>query len=157
MTEPQEVTAPTKVCPNCGAQAQTLGKKCPHCGKGYKKRTLLKVFVGLCVLGLIGIIGCAALIGGTANEISKQLSEDQEKSAISTQQFKSLELGMTEQMVRKQLGKAPQDRQALESEGILSNEPVTSTCIYYNQAEGEWLDTYQLCFENGRLTSKNDW
>lgn len=122
-----------------------------------KKRTGLKIFIGLCVLGLAGFIGCAALIAGGINEAVNELNAEQEASAITASQFRQLEMGMSEQQVRQQLGKPPQDRQDLESEGVLSGEPTTSTCIYYNKDGGEWLDTYQLCFDDGRLTSKNDW
>lgn len=157
MSDQPEVVAPTKVCPHCGAQTQTLAKKCPNCGKSYKKRTILKIFIGLCLAGLVFVIGCAALVGTAVNDAVNNLNAEQEKSAITRAQFKQLHLGMTEKQVKKQLGKKPQDRQDLQSEGVLDGEPSNSACIYYNKADGEWLDTYQLCFDNGRLTSKNDW
>lgn len=151
------VTAPTKVCPSCGAQAQTLDKKCPHCGKKYKRRTVLKVLVGLSLVGLVFIVGCVALIGSAAEEVSNELNREQQAHAITAEQFDSLRLGMAEGAVIRTLGKRPEDRQAFESESFLGEEPATSSCIYYNQADGEWLDAYQLCFDGGKLTSKNDW
>ena len=33
------ISAPVKVCPHCGAQAQTVDMKCPNCGKKYKKKS----------------------------------------------------------------------------------------------------------------------
>lgn len=155
MSTETPVSAPTKVCPHCGAQAQTLDRKCPHCGKKYKRRTVLKVLVGLCVLGLVFTVGCVALIGSAAEDIGEELDRQQQERAITRAQFRALRLGMTERQVIAEVGKRPESRQAFESEGILDNEPARSSCIYYNQAEGEWLDVFQLCFDGGRLTSKN--
>jgi hypothetical protein len=156
-TTPPETTpaAPNKVCPHCGAMSQTTAKKCPDCGKGYKKRTLLKVLVGLCLLGLVLIVGCAALIGGAANEVAKQLDKEQREHAITRQQFRSLDLGMSERQVIAEVGKRPENRQEFESEGVLSKEPSSSSCIYYNRVGGSFGDVFQLCFDGRRLTSKN--
>ena len=159
-TTPPEAPAPTtpnKVCPHCGAMNQTTAKKCPSCGKGYKKRTALKVFVGLCVFGLVIVIGCAALIGGAANEVAKQLDDQQQAHAITRQQFGSLSLGMTEQQVIAAVGKRPEDRQEFQSKSFVTDEPSNSSCIYYNRSEGTFGDVFQLCFDGGRLTSKNSY
>lgn len=150
-------TAPNKVCPHCGAMNQTTAKKCPSCGKGYKKRTVLKVLVGLSVLGLVLIVGCAALIGGAANEVAKQLDTEQQAHAITRQQFRSLDLGMTERQVIAAVGKRPEDRQEFQSEGFMTDEPQNSSCIYYNRAGGSFGDVFQLCFDGGRLNSKNSY
>jgi ribosomal protein L40E len=70
--QPAQFTAPTKVCPNCGAQAQTTADKCPNCGKKYKQKkgggclkTLLFGFLGLIVL--IIVIAVAAGGGGDSD------------------------------------------------------------------------------------------
>ncbi len=152
-----DMTAPTKVCPHCGVSAQTTSKKCPSCGKGYKKRTALKVFLGLALVGLVVVVGCSALLVGGANEVANELDKEQEAHAITRVQYNDLEIGMTQAEVIRALGKQPEDRQTFESEGFLDDEPANSSCIYYNQAGGEFLDSYQLCFDNGKLTSKNDW
>jgi hypothetical protein len=136
--------------------AQTPASKCPSCGKGYKKRTGLKIFAAITAAGLVLIVGCAVLIAGGANEVANQIDEEQEASAITRAQFRALKIGMTQAEVRASTGKAPADRQTFESEGFLNDEPSSSSCIYYNQAGGEFLDTYQLCFDEGKLTSKND-
>ena len=59
-------TPPTKVCPHCSVQSQTLEDKCPSCGKPYKKKRggCLK-WVGISVLALVLLIaGCSALLAG---------------------------------------------------------------------------------------------
>ena len=65
--EPEAPVAPTKVCPNCGVQSQTVEDKCPSCGKPYrqkKKGGCLK-WVGISLLVLILLIaGCSALLAG---------------------------------------------------------------------------------------------
>jgi hypothetical protein len=147
--------APTKVCPHCGAMAQTVERNCPSCGKKYKKRTVLKVLLGLSLVGLVFIVGCAALIGSAANEAVKQLDSEQKAHAISVSQFRSLTLGTSESEVISQLGKKPEDRQEFQNESFVGKEPDNSSCIYYNKAGGSFGDAFQLCFDNSRLSSKN--
>lgn len=151
------ITAPNKVCPHCGAAAQTTSKKCPSCGKGYNKRTGLKIFAGICIVGLVLLIGtCALIVAGVGNVVN-ELNEEQERSAISKAQYDALEIGMTQREVIASTGKQPEDRQTFQSESFLDEEPANSSCIYYNQEGGEFLDSYQLCFDEGVLTSKNVW
>jgi hypothetical protein len=149
--------APNKVCPHCGAMNQTAAKKCPSCGKGYKKRTFLKVFVGLCVLGVVVIVGCATLLGTAANQVVKQLDKEQQAHAITRQQFRGLSLGLTERQVIVAVGRHPEDRQEFQSKSFVTNEPDRSSCIYYNRANGSFGDVFQLCFDNDRLESKNSY
>ena len=80
MTSPS-FTAPTKVCPNCGVQAQTTGDKCPSCNKKYKKKgKALKILLIVGLLFLLTVVGCVALIGGAANEASKSIEKDEKKA-----------------------------------------------------------------------------
>ncbi|MBK5231593.1 MAG: DUF2510 domain-containing protein [Thermoleophilia bacterium] len=119
-------------------------------------KVALGIMAGIFLLGIVGFVGCAVLIGAGVNEAVNDLNDEQAKHAITKAQYNAIQIGMTEQQVRQSTGKAPEDRQAFESEGYLNEEPDKSTCIYYNQADGEFLDTFQLCFDNGKLTSKND-
>lgn len=63
--------APTKVCPNCGVQSQTISDKCPSCGKKYKQKKrgggCLK-WIGIVTLGLIALIVVIAVTSGGGNE-----------------------------------------------------------------------------------------
>jgi hypothetical protein len=152
--ESSTVTPPTKVCPNCGAQAQTLAKKCPHCGKKYKRRrggTFIKVMLGVFLGGALLIAGCVALIAGGVNEAEKEQNE----TAITRTEFRSVKLGIRRSAVERRLGQ-PGDAQEFENEG-LPGSAVKSSCIYYNEkdkslGEGSF---FQFCFDNGRLTGKN--
>jgi hypothetical protein len=148
--EAQNVTAPTKVCPHCGTQAQTTSKKCPNCGKGYKKRTGLKIFAGLCLLGLVAIVGCAALISGAADEVQK----DQDAHSITKSQFDGIEQGTTQVAVEKQLG-TPEDNQEFEQK--FGGTTQGSSCIYYNEKGKDLFEgsSFQFCFTERKLDSKN--
>ncbi len=48
--------------------------------------TFLKVLLGALLAGLILIIGCVALIGGAANEVSNEIDEEQNRNAITNEQ-----------------------------------------------------------------------
>jgi len=121
-----------------------------------KPRTFLKVFLGVIVGGtvllLVSIAGCAAIIGGAANEVQK----DEQAHAIGVQQFRSVDIGATRSQVIADLGVQPGDAQEFENEG-LPGSAVKSSCIYYNETgkglgEGQY---FQFCFDNGKLTGKN--
>ena len=155
MRGPTEAPVATKVCRRCGSMATTNDKRCPSCGKPYRQRRGLRVLFWVSLAGVLLIGGCAALIGTAADEAIKELDAEQRAHAISPAQFKALDLGMRQSEVEAQLVKEPEDRQEFESEGILDQEPQSSSCIYYNRAGGEFGDLYQLCFDNGRLSSKN--
>lgn len=75
---------------------------------------------------------------------------------ISASQFHGEPLGTSQEQVEQDLGK-PEDSQEFTSRGIITKTPQNSSCIYYHQKgyglfEGK---SYQLCFENGKLDSKN--
>lgn len=153
---PSAATPPVKVCPSCGAQAQTFASVCPHCHKRYrvkKSRTLLKVTLGVILGGLVLIVGCAAVIGGAANEASKSITREQNANAITNSQARAIELGTSRKAVEDELG-APKSTQESENTGLGSD-----TCIYYNVKGGQLLDSWQFCFDgagqSGVLTSRN--
>lgn len=78
MTDAPTFTAPTKSCPHCGAMSQTTQAKCPNCNKKYKKKSpVLKILLGLVLLGLLAFAGCTALVGGAANEVAKSIEESE--------------------------------------------------------------------------------
>ena len=145
--------APQKVCPKCAVSSSTYANKCPSCGKSYKSHTLLKVFVGICLAFLLLLGGCSLVCGKAANDIDKSLKKEQNTSAITNAQARSVPLGTTLAVVRKQLG-APKDTQEDSSAGLGS-----STCIYYNIKGGQLLDSWQFCFTgsggSAKLESKN--
>ena len=150
------VTAPTKVCSNCGAQAQTLGDRCPHCNKPYKRKrggTFMKVLLGVVLGGLVLIVGCAALIGAGVNEAEKE----QDAKGITMSEFRSIQQGTSQEEVESQLGE-PEDAQEFENQiPELQDQPSRSSCIYYPEKGKPLFEgrSFQLCFDDGKLTSKN--
>lgn len=153
------VTAPVKVCPHCAAQAQTLDAKCPNCGKKYKKKSpVLKILLGLVLLGVLLVGGCTALLAGGVNEAVNSFNEEQAKSAISQETFDSIEIGATRTEVDAAVAPAtPQDAQEFTQEGVLEEENISSSCIYFNREGGEFGDIFQFCFDGELLTSKNSY
>ncbi len=147
--------APQKVCPHCGATNATLEKRCPTCGKKYKRRTVLKVLAILSGLFVLFLIGIVVLIGAAADSVSDSLNEEQNAHAITTAKFRSFDLGDTKAAVIKSAGKQPEDKQEFENESFVNEEPSKSSCIYYNKKGGEFGDSFQLCFDGNKLTSKN--
>jgi hypothetical protein len=153
------MTAPVKVCPHCGAQAQTLDMKCPNCRKKYKKKSsALKILLGIAVLVLVVVGGCTALFAAGVNEAVKDLNEDQARSAISQATFDSIQIGTTRPEVDAAVAPAvPQDTQEFTQEGVLDEAQLSSSCIYFNLEGGEFGDVLQFCFDGDRLTSKNSY
>ncbi len=152
-----EAPVPTKVCPRCGAMATTNDKRCPSCGKPYRRRRVVRALLWISLAGVATIAGCAALIGTAANEAVEELDAKQRAHAITPAQFDALDLGMRQPEVEAELGKEPENRQEFESAGVLDQEPQSSSCIYYNREGGGFGDLYQLCFDDGRLSSKNSY
>jgi hypothetical protein len=151
------VTAPTKVCRKCGAQSQTFDKKCPNCGKKYGRRrggTTLKIMLGVFLGGCLLIAGCVALIAGGVDDATKE----QDKTAITLSEFRSVKLGTREGVVREQLGR-PGNRQEFESEIPELESRSSSSCIYYNEKGKDLFEgrSFQFCFDEGKLTSKNSY
>src|SRR5262245_36467890 len=104
-------SAPTKVCRRCGASNITNEAKCPNCGKKYKQRSVVKILLGLFLLGCLFIVGCAVLIGTAANNAVNELNAEQEAHAITKKTYNSIDLGDTEAQVIRKAGKKPENRQ----------------------------------------------
>lgn len=111
-------------------------------------KTVLKLVLAGVILMIVGVAGCAALVGGAASEIDKELDKQQSEHSITVEEFKSVKPGTTLKTVKKKFGE-PDDEQVTKVEGLKSD------CIYYNVEGGELLDRFQFCFSNGKLDSKS--
>jgi hypothetical protein len=107
-------------------------------------KTILKIAIGVIVAVVVLIILLVVLLGAGAHQAQK----DNDKTAITLKQFHSIKKGADMDDVIGTLGK-PQDKQHQEIDGM-----PDSDCIYYNK-KGEFLGTYQFCFDNDILTSKS--
>lgn len=112
-----------------------------------KPRTFLKVLGAAMVAMVLLIGGCAWLTGGALNE--------KEESGITDAEFRSIAMGTTQAAIEARYGK-PEDAQRFEQR-IPGIGASTSSCIYYPERGKPLLEgaSYQLCFDEGRLTSKN--
>jgi hypothetical protein len=110
---------------------------------------MLGVVLGGCVL----IGGCVALLAGGINSANNE----QKKKGITASQFRGEAIGTSESQVRSDLGK-PEDRQEFENKGVLPGDQSSrSSCIYYPE-KGKGIGegrSFQLCFDNGKLSDKN--
>jgi hypothetical protein len=116
-------------------------------------KLVLKIVAGILLASLLLIGGCAALIGGAANEASKELDKQQAKNAITKQQYAAVKQRATRASVEKNFGK-PEDIQESDID-LGDGKTMSSDCIYYNAKGGTLGDMYQFCFEDGRLSSKS--
>jgi hypothetical protein len=109
------------------------------------------------ILGAFILVGggCAVLLGVAVNNAVNNLNAEQRAHAISAAQFGAVPLGTSEPQVIQTLGKQPEDKQQFVSKGILTQQDLTSSCIYYNKNGGGFGPRYQFCFTNGALTAKN--
>jgi len=55
----------------------------------------------LIVLGIGGCVACAAIIGGTANEIDKSITDELNKNSITNEQARQIEIGATRREVER--------------------------------------------------------
>lgn len=116
-------------------------------------KTVFKVVLGVLIAGLLLVGGCVALIGGAANEASKEIDKEQNENAITNNQARGVKLGTARAEVERKFG-PPKSDQESENAGVGSD-----SCIYYNIKDGEVLDQWQFCFggkgKQGKLTGKN--
>lgn len=117
-------------------------------------KTVVKVALGLVVGSLVLIGGCVALIGAGVDEADKE----QRRKGITLREFRSVQMGSSRADVRTELGK-PEDAQHFENAGIegLEGSASRGSCVYYPEKGKGILEgrSFQLCFTNGRLDSKN--
>ncbi len=114
------------------------------------------VLLGVFVVMVIGVGGCAVLLGVSVNEAVKTFNEEQRKHAISQTQFDAVALGTPRARVISTLGKEPESIQSFSSEA--SNVKIDSSCMYYWQSDRTFGHWYQFCFDSsGNLLTKNSY
>lgn len=98
--------------------------------------------------------GCAVIVGVSANEAVESIEEEFNASAITLDEYRSVENGARRSEVVDQLGE-PADQQEFESSMPELDIKSVGSCIYYNREGGDLGDLFQFCFQDGRLTSKS--
>ena len=121
----------------------------PPAKKKRRGGTFTKVVLGVVIGGVLLIGGCTALIaGGLSSE---------EEDGITRAQFNSIGQGDTQTSIEDEFGE-PEDSQEFENQiPELQDSPSRSSCIYYPEKGKPILEgaSFQLCFDEGKLTSKN--
>jgi hypothetical protein len=105
----------------------------------------LEVVIG----GTVLIVGCTALIAGGL--------ESEQTDGITRSQFGSISQGTQQTAIEDKYGE-PENAQEFEQQiPELQDQPSKSSCIYYPEKGKKILEgsSFQLCFDDGRLTSKN--
>lgn len=111
--------------------------------------TFLKVILGVVLGGTILIVGCVSLL-------AVGLESEQDKG-ITRAQFDSISQGTQQSSIEDSYGK-PENSQEFEQQiPELQDQPSKSSCIYYPEKGKKILEgsSFQLCFDDGKLTSKN--
>jgi hypothetical protein len=114
------------------------------------------VLLGIFGVMVIGVGGCAVLVGVGVNEAVKSFNEEQRRHAISQTQSDAVALGTPRDTVISTLGKQPENTQSFSSEA--SNVKISSSCVYYWQSNRTFGHWYQFCFDGtGNLLTKNSY
>lgn len=116
-------------------------------------KTVLKIGLGIALGGIILVVGCSALFAAGIDEAENEATE----GGISLREFRAVEQGARQRAVERRLGQ-PDDAQEFEQEiPELDTGPQRSSCIYYPERDKPLFEgaSFQLCFDNGKLTSKN--
>ena len=132
-----------------GEQWTGEGREVPPSTRRRRGGTFLKVVLGVVLGGTVLIAGCGALVAAGLNSTTT--------SGITRSEFDSIAQGTSQSDVREQLGK-PEDKQDFEQRiPELQDQPSRSSCIYYSEKGTKILEGqfFQLCFDGGKLTSKN--
>jgi hypothetical protein len=73
VTRPPTATPAQRVCPHCARIAHTDARRCPFCGRGYRRRLLPAMALMLVVfaLGILG--GMAAMFAAVGNRVQDEV------------------------------------------------------------------------------------
>jgi hypothetical protein len=89
VTRPPTASPAQRVCPHCARIAHTDARRCPFCGRGYKRRLLLTMAVMLTVfaVGLLG--GMALMLAAIGERVEDEL--DTRIGTVQTEVQRSVE------------------------------------------------------------------
>jgi Protein of unknown function (DUF2510) len=138
------IPPPTKVCPSCAAQSKTFAAICPNCGRSYTRTSPWKIAAICAAAFLLTVGGC----GGCVLISAKLADEERNSHAITPAEYRSLRLGTPRSTVEDRLG-----------DPGFHDRGRGRRCIYYYEKDTSLLngDTYELCFENDRLVTKDSY
>jgi hypothetical protein len=113
------------------------------------------VLLGIFIFMVLGFGGCAVISVVVLSEAADEISEAQERHAISQTQFESIQVGTPRATVLQTLGKSPTTTSSFESEAE-GDFDISSDCIYYWESGETFGNWYQFCFDAaGNLRTKS--
>jgi hypothetical protein len=101
------------------------------------------------------IVGVVVIFAVAVDNAVDDLNAEQAEHAITKEQFDAIPLGIMRADLESQLGKPPQDAQEFVSEGVLDEQELRSSCVYYNEVGESFGSRFQFCFDGDSLRSKN--
>jgi hypothetical protein len=110
------------------------------------------VFWSVAAIAVVLLVIAGVLVA--TNESVGPLTEAQRTHAISLQQFDALPLGPSQAEVIATLGKTPASTQSFTSTRGSRSTRIDSSCIYYHRIDKPFGQGFQLCFDEGDLSSK---
>jgi hypothetical protein len=73
VTRPPTTTPAQRVCPHCARIAHSDARRCPFCGRGYKRRLLGSIAL-LLVVFAVGILGgMAAMVAAVGDRVEDEV------------------------------------------------------------------------------------
>ena len=121
-------------------------------------KTFLKILAAMMVLGILGVAGCAALIGGAANQVSKDSHSADQSAAKFRVEFRHIKVGdsitghggMTLAQVRRLVGKPDKGDVSKTRTGGMT---LVTYTYHFFLATG--APAWVIGFTNGRVTDKS--
>jgi hypothetical protein len=136
--EAHKTTVPTKVCPRCRVQTQTLEERCPNCGKRYERPRVVKIAA---ILAAAAALGSATGLVLAALDDAGEQTKTQTVPAITFEQGARIDAGTSRAEVERRLG-----RPAVRRPAGRGNE---LPCTYYDLSDQAGI--WQFCFRRDKV------
>jgi hypothetical protein len=77
--QPVQAAAVQRVCPHCARISYDGGRRCPYCGRGFRRSVLPAITLLLAVFAAIVLGGVYLLLVAFGNELDRQLDREVER------------------------------------------------------------------------------
>jgi hypothetical protein len=73
VTRPPTATPAQRVCPHCARIAHTDARRCPFCGRGYRRRLLPAIALMLLLFAVAILGGMAAMLAAVSDQVQDEV------------------------------------------------------------------------------------
>jgi hypothetical protein len=94
-----EPAAIERVCPHCAGISRTSGRRCPYCGRGFRRRLL----PGIAALMLVFAVGILGGVGAMLVYAGQRVDDQLNRKVRSVQDDFSREIGGVQRDIRREL------------------------------------------------------